>query len=101
MANFITCYDKDLQDLADFLKILVSANDSINNLDFSLVQFKNQDIVSKEYVLYLGEKSVHRKSQMFNDIYNKYHIIFPSNTPLNYIQLKLMYFLIPVFYNQR
>ena len=36
MANFITCYDKDLQDLADFLKILVSANDSINNLDFRI-----------------------------------------------------------------
>lgn len=74
MAKFITCYDKDLQDYADFLKILVSANDSINNLDFNLVQFKNQDIVSKEYVLYLGEKSVHRKSQMFNDIYHKYGI---------------------------
>lgn len=74
MANFITCYDKGLQYYADFLKILVSANDSINNLDFNLVQFKNQDIVSKEYVLYLGEKSVHKKSQMFNDIYHKYGI---------------------------
>lgn len=54
MAKFITCYDKNLQEVAEFLKILVSNNDSINNLDFNLVQFKNQEIVSKEYVLYIG-----------------------------------------------
>lgn len=51
MAKFITCYDKNLQEVAEFLKILVSNNDSINNLDFNLVQFKNQEIVSKEYVI--------------------------------------------------
>lgn len=74
MAKFITCYDKNLQEVAEFLKILVSNNDSINNLDFNLVQFKNQEIVSKEYVLYIGKKSVNKKSKMFKDTYNKYGI---------------------------
>lgn len=74
MAKFITCYDKNLQEVAEFLKILVSNNDSINNLDFNLVQFKNQEIVSKEYVLYIGKKSVNKKSKMFKDAYNKYGI---------------------------
>ena len=74
MANFITCYDKDLLEIAEFLKILVSNNDSINNLDFNLVQFNNQEIVSKEYVLYIGKKSVNKKSKMFKDVYNKYGI---------------------------
>lgn len=74
MAKFITCYDKNLQEVAEFLKILVSNNDSINNLDFNLVQFKNQEIVSKEYVLYIGKKSVKNKSNMFKDAYFKYGI---------------------------
>lgn len=74
MAKFITCYDKDLEEVGEFLKILVSSNASINNLDFNLVQFKNQEIVSREYVLYIGKKSVNKKSKMFKDAYNKYGI---------------------------
>ena len=73
--QFATCFDKDCEQFAEILMTLVSNDDRICNIKTSREEFKkDRSIVSREYVLTIGEKSSAVQRANFPDKYNAYGI---------------------------
>lgn len=73
--SFVTCFDKDCEEFAEVLMILVSENPSIRNINQKNEVFKkNIAVTSDEYVLTIGSKSSKVNKSSFCDCYSKYGI---------------------------
>lgn len=74
--SFETCHDKDCEAYAQVLMTLISDNEKICNIKRTLKEFnKDNNVVSNEYVLSIGEKSSAISCENFGaNIYDSYGI---------------------------